>query len=64
MVLSDGECAGQTVKTALLPFTLDGQRLPVRLDPPRLGQHSRALLAGVGYDDAAIDGLFARRLVA
>ena len=64
VVLSDGERAGQTVKTPLLPLTLAGQRLPVRLDPPRLGQHTRELLAGVGYDAAAIEALIEQRAVA
>ena len=46
--LPDGPKAGQTVKTTLFPITMDGQRLGVRLDPPRLGEHSRDLLAGAG----------------
>ncbi len=62
--LTDGDKAGETVKTTLFPFTLDGQRLPVRLNPPRFGEHTRALLAGVGYDEAAIDMLIERRAVA
>ena len=45
ITLSDGDKAGQQVKTALLPIALDGSRLGVRLDPPRLGEHSRELLA-------------------
>ena len=36
---------------------LDGQRLGLRLDPPRLGEHSRALLQSLGYGDAEIDAL-------
>jgi len=55
--LSDGERAGQAVKTTLLPFTLDGARLGVRLDPPRLGEHTGALLASLGYREAEIDEL-------
>src|SRR5687768_6945402 len=39
--LPDGPKAGQTVKTTLFPITMDGQRLGVRMDPPRLGEHSR-----------------------
>ena len=47
--LVDGDPAGQTVKTTLFPFTMDGSRLGVRLDPPRRGEHTDALLASVGY---------------
>ena len=57
VVLTDGERAGQTAKTTLLPFTLDGRRAGVRLQPPRLGEHTTDLLASVGYDAAQIDAL-------
>ena len=40
---------GRTTKTPLLPLTLDGKRLPLRTNPPRLGEHTDALLAGLGY---------------
>ncbi|MGY0196882.1 CaiB/BaiF CoA transferase family protein [Leptothrix sp. BB-4] len=63
ITLADGDKAGQTVKTTLFPITLDGQRLGVRLDPPRLGEHSRELLAGLGYSGADIDALSARGVV-
>ncbi len=63
ITLADGERAGQTVKTTLFPITLDGQRLGVRLDPPRLGEHCRELLAGIGYSGADIDALSARGVV-
>lgn len=46
--LPDGDKAGQTVKTMLFPFTLDDQRLGVRLNPPTLGERTAALLAGLG----------------
>ncbi|MDH5540330.1 MAG: CoA transferase, partial [Rhizobacter sp.] len=64
VVLSDGEMAGQTVKTTLFPITLQGERLPVRLNPPRLGEHTEALLAGVGYSADEIEALRAQRAVA
>lgn len=63
ITLADGERAGQTVKTTLFPVTLDGERLPVRIHPPRLGEHSRELLAGIGIDAAQIDDLCARGVV-
>ncbi len=57
VTLPDGDKAGQTVKTTLFPITMDGQRLGVRSDPPRRGQHSRPLLLALGYDAAEIDAL-------
>jgi len=62
--LPDGERAGQTVKTTLFPIALDGRRLGVRLDPPSMGEHTREVLASVGYARDEIDALFERRAVA
>jgi len=62
--LPDGPRAGETVKTALFPITMDGQRLGVRLDPPKLGEHSRELLASCGFAEAEIDDLRAGAVVA
>lgn len=49
MTLPDGDKAGQTPKATLFPFTMDGQRLGVRLSPPVLGAHMDELLAALGY---------------
>ena len=64
VVLPDGDKAGHTVKTTLFPITMDGARLPVRLQPPRFGAHTADLLAGLGYDAAEIDALRANATVA
>ena len=64
VVLPDGPRAGQTVKTTLFPITLAGERLGVRLSPPRLGSHTDELLAGLGYSAAQIDQLRTQAAVA
>ena len=45
------------MKTTLLPFTVDGEHLPVRQDPPKLGAHTKELLAGIGIGAERIDQL-------
>ncbi len=45
---------GRATHVALLPLTLDGQRLGVRRNPPRLGEHNQALLRELGYGDSDI----------
>ena len=64
ITLPDGERAGQRVGTALFPFTMAGQRLGVRLQPPTRGQHTPDLLAALGYDEAQVADFVARRVVA
>jgi crotonobetainyl-CoA:carnitine CoA-transferase CaiB-like acyl-CoA transferase len=64
ITLADGERAGRTVKTTLFPFTLDGQRPGVRLNPPRRGEHTREVLAALGYAAGEIDSLLSSHAVA
>ncbi|AMO22373.1 CaiB/BaiF CoA-transferase family protein [Ramlibacter solisilvae] len=63
VVLSDGDKAGQRVKTTLFPITMNGSRLGVRLQPPRLGEHSRELLLAAGYGEEQIAQLRERAIV-
>ena len=65
-VPADASGAGRSVQTLvpLLPLSLDGQRLPVRLPPPSMGEHTRALLGELGYSVQDIDALLADGVVA
>jgi len=64
ITLPDGERAGQTARTTLCPFTMNGQRLGVRLQPPRKGEHTQALLSALGYGADEIEALLAHAAVA
>jgi crotonobetainyl-CoA:carnitine CoA-transferase CaiB-like acyl-CoA transferase len=57
VALPDGERAGATARVTLLPLRMDGERLPVRSSPPRLGEHTAELLAGLGYSPAQAQAL-------
>jgi crotonobetainyl-CoA:carnitine CoA-transferase CaiB-like acyl-CoA transferase len=59
MILPDG----RETLTALLPLTLDGERLGVRLNPPKLGEHSVELLRELGYSEVAIHDMQASHIV-
>ena len=48
---------GRQTATPLLPLMLDGQRLGLRLDPPKLGEHGRELLGSLGYSVPEIAAL-------
>ena len=54
MRLSDGPKAGQMARAALFPFTMDGQRLGVRRQPPRQGENTDELLQSLGLSAAEI----------
>lgn len=54
---------GRETMTVLLPFTLDGARPGVRLNPPAIGEHGAQLMRELGYDDAAIEAMQHRHVV-
>ena len=51
---------GRATLVPLMPLQLGGKRLGLRLDPPKLGEHSDGLLQGLGYDAAQIEALRAQ----
>ncbi len=62
--LPDGARAGQMVRTTLFPITMQGRRLGVRLQPPRMGEHTRELMRSLDYDAAQIDALLKQHAIA
>ncbi|RUP27427.1 MAG: CoA transferase [Curvibacter sp.] len=54
---------GRACKTVLLPLMLGDSRPGIRMNPPRLGEHSVALLRELGYTAAEIETMQARGLV-
>ena len=64
ITLPDGERAGTTAQTTLFPFTMDGRRLGVRLQPPKLGEHTAELLGVLGYGADEVEALRVGHVVA
>ena len=64
ITLPDGERAGTTAQTTLFPFTMDGRRLGVRLQPPKLGEHTGELLGVLGYGIDEVEALRVGHVVA
>jgi crotonobetainyl-CoA:carnitine CoA-transferase CaiB-like acyl-CoA transferase len=48
---------GRKTQVPVLPIEMDGQRFGTRLDLPRVGEHTRELLAGLGYAPQEIERL-------
>ena len=48
---------GVKTQVPVLPIEMDGERFHTRIDLPKVGEHTRELLAGLGYAPKDIDGL-------
>jgi len=62
---ADASGAGRAVdtRTALLPLSMNGQRMPLRAAPPSLGQDTKALMQELGYASQEIDDLIQNGIV-
>ncbi|MBM3342668.1 MAG: CoA transferase [Betaproteobacteria bacterium] len=55
--------SGIKTKVPGLPVEMNGARLTTRLDIPKVGEHTRAVLVSLGYDTAAIESLASEKAV-
>ena len=55
---------GEAARVPGLPIELGGKRLGVRLNVPRIGEHTRPLLRELGFSDDALDVLEASGVIA
>jgi crotonobetainyl-CoA:carnitine CoA-transferase CaiB-like acyl-CoA transferase len=54
---------GRQTQVPLLPLKLGGERLGLRLNPPRLGEHTDALLRSLGYGAEEVVDLYTQGVV-
>jgi crotonobetainyl-CoA:carnitine CoA-transferase CaiB-like acyl-CoA transferase len=54
---------GRETKVPLFPLTLGGERLGIRRQPPRLGEHTYELLRAAGYSAQDLGALAARGII-
>jgi crotonobetainyl-CoA:carnitine CoA-transferase CaiB-like acyl-CoA transferase len=54
---------GRKTKVPNLPIEMDGMRFGTRLDLPRVGEHTREVLASLGYGADEVNALVSRRIV-
>jgi crotonobetainyl-CoA:carnitine CoA-transferase CaiB-like acyl-CoA transferase len=54
---------GKRAKLPGLPLDMDGRKTRVRRQPPRMGEHTRMVLAEAGYSNVEIDELVEQRVV-
>jgi len=62
--LIETRARGKTIHVPALPVSLDGERLSLRANPPRVGENARELLAALGCSPQEIESLRDRGIVA
>jgi crotonobetainyl-CoA:carnitine CoA-transferase CaiB-like acyl-CoA transferase len=63
ITLTDGPRAGDQTAAPLLPIMMGGQRLGVRLNPPKSGEQTKEILVELGYSESKINELLSNGLV-
>lgn len=61
--LTDGPKVGDITSTPLLPLMLGGERMKVRLGPPRIGEQTAEILKEIGYGVDQISKFISGRVV-
>ncbi len=61
--MSSGQRSGTSTKTPLLPIAMDGKRFQIRLNPPKLGEHTQSLMKELGYSDELIENLILKKII-
>jgi crotonobetainyl-CoA:carnitine CoA-transferase CaiB-like acyl-CoA transferase len=56
-IVTDGEFKGQEAKLPALPLEMDGHRFGLHRPVPRAGEHTREVLAELGYSDADVQSM-------
>ncbi|MDH3641185.1 MAG: CoA transferase [Gammaproteobacteria bacterium] len=54
---------GERAKLPALPFTIAGERMGLRLDPPELGEHTHEVMARIGLSKAEVDALIEQEIL-
>jgi crotonobetainyl-CoA:carnitine CoA-transferase CaiB-like acyl-CoA transferase len=62
--VTEGDRAGRTMKLPALPLAMAGRRFGVHRDIPRVGEHTREVMAELGFSNEQIEELLARGVVA
>jgi crotonobetainyl-CoA:carnitine CoA-transferase CaiB-like acyl-CoA transferase len=55
---------GAKTKVPALPIEMNGKRFGTRLDVPKIGEHTREVLASIGYATSEIDALASDHVIA
>ncbi|MGB5193594.1 MAG: CaiB/BaiF CoA-transferase family protein [Polyangiales bacterium] len=61
--VTEGNHTGARMRLPALPLAMDGRRFGVHQDIARAGEHTREVLAELGYTDERIDALIAQGVV-
>jgi len=64
VTLTDGDGAGRKIKLPNMPLSIGGERLGIRQDLPRQGEHTKEVLAEMGYDDVTVHKMLEDKIAA